>query len=70
MTSGGAAYRWPAESLSVPAGGTLDMAPLSSDVTVPAAARWEAGDLVPFTLRFEHNGRVKVLAVVVGPVSE
>jgi hypothetical protein len=31
--------------------------------------RWEAGDLVLFTLRFEHSGRVKVLAVVVRPGS-
>ncbi|MGQ4428402.1 copper chaperone PCu(A)C, partial [Streptomyces violaceoruber] len=43
--------------------------PLSSDVTVPAAARWQAGDLVPFTLHFEHSGRMEVLAVVVRPGS-
>lgn len=70
MTAGGAASRWPVDSLSVPAGGTLDMSPLSSDVTVPATTRWEVGDLVPFTLRFEHSGRMEVLAVVVRPVSE
>ncbi|MEW2450630.1 copper chaperone PCu(A)C [Streptomyces parvulus] len=70
MTAGGAAYRQPADSLPVPAGTTLDMTPLSNDVTVPATAGWEIGDLVPFTLRFEHSGRVEVLAVVVRPVSE
>ncbi|MFG3248037.1 copper chaperone PCu(A)C [Streptomyces sp. NPDC048187] len=69
MTAGGAAYRRPTESLLIPAGGTLDMSPLSSDVTVPAAAHWETGDLVPFTLRFERAGRVDVLAVVVRPGS-
>ncbi|MET9278702.1 copper chaperone PCu(A)C [Streptomyces violaceoruber] len=69
MTAGGAAYRRPTESLPVPAEGTLDMSPLSSDVTVPAAARWQAGDLVPFTLHFEHSGRMEVLAVVVRPGS-
>ncbi|MFI7390782.1 copper chaperone PCu(A)C [Streptomyces tendae] len=69
MTAGGAAYRRPAESLPVPADGTLDMSPHSSDVTVPAAARWETGDLVPFTLHFEHSGPVEVLAVVVRPGS-
>ncbi|CAL9348796.1 copper chaperone PCu(A)C [Streptomyces sp. enrichment culture] len=69
MTTGGAAYRWPTESLSIPAGGTLDMSPHSSDVTVPAATRWAEGDLVPFTLHFEHSGRMEVLAVVVRPGS-
>ncbi|MEU8559756.1 copper chaperone PCu(A)C [Streptomyces violaceoruber] len=69
MTAGGAAHRRPTESLPVPAEGTLDMSPLSSDVTVPAAARWQAGDLVPFTLHFEHSGRMEVLAVVVRPGS-
>ncbi|MFI1759407.1 copper chaperone PCu(A)C [Streptomyces sp. NPDC020571] len=69
MTPGGAAYRQAAESLPIPAYGTLDMSPHSSDVTVPAAARWKTGDLVPFTLRFEHGGRVEVLAVVVRPGS-
>ncbi|WP_282082556.1 copper chaperone PCu(A)C [Streptomyces tendae] len=69
MTAGGAAYRRPAESLPVPAYGALDMSPHSSDVTVPAAARWETGDLVPFTLHFQHSGPVEVLAVVVRPGS-
>ncbi|GGL68565.1 hypothetical protein GCM10010095_61720 [Streptomyces anthocyanicus] len=38
---------------------TIDMSPLTSDVTVPATTRWEAGDLVPFTLHFEHSGRAE-----------
>ncbi|MBI0294876.1 copper chaperone PCu(A)C [Streptomyces sp. PRKS01-29] len=67
MTGRGSAYPQAAESLPVPAGGTLDMSPFTSDVTVPATARWRAGDLVPFTLRFEHSGRVETNAVVVRP---
>ncbi|MEU4147668.1 copper chaperone PCu(A)C [Streptomyces parvulus] len=69
MTSGGAAYREAVGALSVPAGGTLEMSPLGNDVTVPATAGWDLGDLVPFTLRFEHGGRLEVLAAVVRPVS-
>ncbi len=41
------------------------MSPLTSDVTVPATTRWEAGDLVPFTFHFEHSGRAEAPAVVV-----
>lgn len=67
MTEGAAAYRRAADSLPVPADGTLDMSPFTSGVTVPAAAHWRTGDLVPFTLRFVHGGRVEALAVVVRP---
>ncbi|MEU3957934.1 copper chaperone PCu(A)C [Streptomyces achromogenes] len=67
MTAGGAAYRRPTDSLTVPASATLTMSPLTSDVTVPAATRWQIGDRIPFTLRFEHSGRVKALAQVVRP---
>ncbi|OMI36720.1 copper chaperone PCu(A)C [Streptomyces sparsogenes] len=70
MTAGGAGYRQITDSLAVPAGDTLDMTPFSSDVTVPADADWRTGDLVPFTLRFEHSGRVEALAVVVRPGTE
>ncbi|MFF0223362.1 copper chaperone PCu(A)C [Streptomyces sp. NPDC004629] len=70
MTAGGAAYRQVADSLTVPAGDTLDMSPFSSDVTVPANGDWRPGDLVPFTLRFEHTGRVGALAVVIRPGTE
>ena len=67
MTDGNAAYRQLAGSLPVPAGGTVDMSPLTSDVTVPVTARWHSGDLVPFVLRFEHSDPVGTLAVVVRP---
>ncbi|MCQ8187724.1 copper chaperone PCu(A)C [Streptomyces rugosispiralis] len=67
MTGRGSAYPQAAESLPVPAGGTLAMSPFTSDVTVPVTAHWRAGDLVPFTLRFEHSGRVEAGAVVVRP---
>ncbi|MEV7796253.1 copper chaperone PCu(A)C [Streptomyces sp. NPDC087512] len=70
MTTAGAAYRWPTHSLPIPADGTLDMSPFTSDVTVPATARWKGGDLVPFTLHFERSGRVEALAVVVRPGTE
>ncbi|MFI9649440.1 copper chaperone PCu(A)C [Streptomyces sp. NPDC052040] len=67
MTAGESAYREVADTLPVPAGATLDMSPFSSDVTVPVTRRWKTGDLVPFTLHFEHGGRVQALAVVVRP---
>ncbi|WP_413805329.1 copper chaperone PCu(A)C [Streptomyces sp. OE57] len=67
MTGRGAAYRQATESLPVPAGGALDMSPETSDVTVPVTAHWRRGDVVPFTLRFEHSGRIEVEAVVVRP---
>jgi copper(I)-binding protein len=67
MTDGNAAYRQLTGSLPVPAGGTVDMSPFTSDVTVPASPRWRTGDLVPFVLRFEHSGPVETLAVVVRP---
>ncbi|MEU9851415.1 copper chaperone PCu(A)C [Streptomyces sp. NPDC047985] len=70
MTAGGAAYRQVADSLTVPTGGTLDMSPLTSDVTVPATPLRRAGDLVPFTLHFERSGPVEALATVVRPGTE
>ncbi|MEV6264683.1 copper chaperone PCu(A)C [Streptomyces sp. NPDC051784] len=62
MTTRGAAAR-----LAVPAHGTLDMTPMSSDVTVPAYRNWRAGDSVWFDLRFGHSGTVRVRAEVVRP---
>ncbi|KOV60463.1 copper chaperone PCu(A)C [Streptomyces sp. MMG1121] len=67
MNQGASAYREVADTLPVPAGATLDMSPLTTDVTVPVTRRWKPGDLVPFTLHFEHAGRVQALAVVVRP---
>ncbi|QHA09972.1 copper chaperone PCu(A)C [Streptomyces broussonetiae] len=67
MTDGRSAYAQTVESVAVPAGGSLAMSPSSLDVTVPATTRRQAGDLVPFTLHFEHSGAVRTLAVVVRP---
>ncbi|MFJ5898632.1 hypothetical protein ACIQFZ_24875 [Streptomyces sp. NPDC093064] len=36
-------------------------------MAVPGTRRWQAGDLVPFTSRFDHAGRVEAFAVVVRP---
>ncbi|KAF5991198.1 copper chaperone PCu(A)C [Streptomyces sp. WAC00263] len=54
-------------SVAVPAGGSLAMSPYGLDVTVPAKAGRQAGDLVSFTLHFERGGAVETLAVVVRP---
>ncbi|KUN04587.1 hypothetical protein AQI95_19715 [Streptomyces yokosukanensis] len=67
MTDGRSAYGQTVASVDVPAGGSLAMSPSSLDVTVPATAHWQAGDLVPFTLHFENSGAVRTLAVVVRP---
>ncbi|ATL25632.1 copper chaperone PCu(A)C [Streptomyces formicae] len=67
MTPDGAAYRAAADRLRVPAHGTLDMTPMSSDVTVPSDRDWRMGDRIPFDLHFEHSGTVRVRAEVVRP---
>ena len=67
MTPGGAAYRQEAYALSAPAGAALDNAPRTSDVTVPAREGRRDGDLVPFTPRFEHSGRIEAVAEVARP---
>ncbi|MFD7881235.1 copper chaperone PCu(A)C [Streptomyces bauhiniae] len=67
MDPGRTACREAAPRLAVPAGGRLDMSPLTSDVTVPVTRQWGDGDLVPFTLHFEHSGAIPALAVVVRP---
>lgn len=67
MTSGRMAYAETVHSARVPAGGSLAMTPFGLDVTLRAKPGWRAGDLVPFTLHFEHGGRVEVSAVVVRP---
>ncbi len=51
----------------MPAQGSLDMSPGSLDVIVPVKKGWQSGDLVSFTLHFEHSGAVKSLAVLVAP---
>ncbi|MEU9731607.1 copper chaperone PCu(A)C [Streptomyces sp. NPDC048002] len=56
------------DSIAVPSGVTVAMAPGRFNVTLRADKGWEEGDLVPFTLHFEHEGAVDALAVV-GPPS-
>ncbi|WP_244181897.1 copper chaperone PCu(A)C [Streptomyces curacoi] len=67
MSGGRAAYAQPVDSVRVPAGGGLAMSPYGLDVTLWAQPGWRTGDLVPFTLHFEHGGRIEVPAVVVRP---
>lgn len=67
MTGHGTAYRETVTSVAVRAGGRVPMSPVGVDVTLRSGAAWRAGDLVPFTLHFEHSGTVRVLAVVVVP---
>ncbi|MFI7412625.1 copper chaperone PCu(A)C [Streptomyces sp. NPDC049627] len=67
MSSGRMAYAQTVESARVPAGGSLAMSPYGLDVTLRTRPGWRAGDVVPFTLHFEHGGRVDVSAVVVRP---
>lgn len=43
------------------------MSPSGLDVILPVKSGWQSGDLVAFTLQFEHVGAVKTLAVVVRP---
>lgn len=66
-TAVGAAYRADVDSAVVPAGGELAMSPSGLGVALPARAGWRAGDLVRFTLRFEHGGPVTSVAVVIRP---
>ncbi|MEU0009284.1 copper chaperone PCu(A)C [Streptomyces sp. NPDC006314] len=67
MAGGAAAYRTDIDSAAVPAGGELSMSPVGVDVTLRAGAGWQAGDLVAFTLHFEHSAPVRTIAVVVRP---
>lgn len=66
---GAIAYKADVASVVVPAGRELSMSPEGLDVTLPAEAGWQAGDLVPFTLHFERSGAVRTIAVVVRPRS-
>lgn len=68
MTGRNSAYRDAIDSVGIPAGDSLAMAPGGVDLTVSApSGRWRSGDLVSFTLEFRRGGPVKVLAVVVRP---
>ncbi|MGW7088511.1 copper chaperone PCu(A)C [Streptomyces sp. NPDC054871] len=66
-TGGGAAYMSGADSVEVPAHGTLAMSPLGVDVMLRARGRWRVGDTVPFTLHFRDGGSIRAEAVVVRP---
>lgn len=66
-TRSGAAYKADTPSVIVPAGGKLAMSPHGVDVSLHAGARWQAGDLVSFTLHFERSGTVRAIAVVIRP---
>lgn len=67
MTGGNAASARTVDSARVPAGGSLAMSPYGLDVTLRAEPGWRAGTYVPFTLHFEHAGRIEVRARVVRP---
>ncbi|MFC9753665.1 copper chaperone PCu(A)C [Streptomyces sp. NPDC056921] len=70
MTSSGAAYRQLVDSVIVPAGDGLTMAPHGIDVTVRPKRTWRPGEEVSFTLRFADGRPLKVRAVVVRPGTE
>ena len=67
MTNGNAASARTVDSARVPAGGSLAMSPFGLDVTLRSGPGWQTGTYVPFTLHFEHSGRIEVQAVVVRP---
>jgi hypothetical protein len=45
------------------------MSPLTNDITVPSEDRWQAGDLVSFTLHFEYSDPIQAVAEVIRPGS-
>ncbi|WP_328429377.1 copper chaperone PCu(A)C [Streptomyces sp. NBC_00443] len=67
MTGGRMAYAETVDSARVPAGGGLAMSPYGLDVTLRSDSGWQTGTYVPFTLHFEHGGRIEVQAVVIRP---
>ncbi|RNL73310.1 copper chaperone PCu(A)C [Streptomyces sp. I6] len=69
MTEAGGAYRDAVAATAVPAGGELSMSPHGVSLTLLPKADLEPGDIVPFTLRFEHRGPIRTVAVVVRPGS-
>jgi copper(I)-binding protein len=68
-TDAGAAYREEISSAAVPAGSAMTMSAHGVSLTLRPKTRWRAGDIVPMTLHFEHGGRIRTVAVVVGPGS-
>nr|WP_240800475.1 copper chaperone PCu(A)C [Streptomyces sp. ICN441] len=69
VTGAGGAYRDEVASTAVPAGGELSMSPHGVSLTLLPKERLRPGDIVPFTLRFEHGGPIRTVAVVVRPTS-
>ncbi|MEV5433159.1 copper chaperone PCu(A)C [Streptomyces sp. NPDC052701] len=67
MVTANTASRQTVTSVPVPAGDSLAMSPSGLDVIVPVNGKWQAGDLIAFTLHFERSGAVQNLAVVVRP---
>ncbi|MFF4749439.1 copper chaperone PCu(A)C [Streptomyces sp. NPDC002514] len=67
MLDGNSAIGQQIQSAVTPAGDTLAMSPDSLNVEVRARPDWRPGDVVPFTLHFEHVGAVEVQAVVQRP---
>ncbi|MFC8348300.1 copper chaperone PCu(A)C [Streptomyces sp. NPDC057280] len=69
MTGKAAASRETVTSVAVRAGRRLSMSPQDLAVTLRPGAGWREGELVAFTLHFEHTGAVRTLALVVRPGS-
>ncbi|MFF7449734.1 MULTISPECIES: copper chaperone PCu(A)C [unclassified Streptomyces] len=67
MVTANTASRQTVTSVPVPAGDSLAMSPSGLDVIVPVDRKWQAGDLIAFTLHFERSGPIHDLAVVVRP---
>ncbi|NUQ99388.1 MAG: copper chaperone PCu(A)C [Streptomyces sp.] len=67
MAGSAAATRESVTSVAIRAGGELSMSPQGLDVTLQPKAGWRAGDLVSFTLHFEHNKPIRTIAVVIRP---
>jgi copper(I)-binding protein len=53
--------------LSVPAGGTLNLSPLTDDVVLEDPAPFQNSSGVPLTLVFRHAGQVTIVASVTAP---
>lgn len=67
MTGSSAASKESVARVAIRAGDELSMSPQSLDVTLRSKAGWRAGDLVPFTLHFEHSAPIRTIAVVIRP---
>ncbi|MFF5497482.1 copper chaperone PCu(A)C [Streptomyces aquilus] len=68
-TGKAAASRETVSSVAIPARSALSMSPREPAVTLRPRAGWREGELIAFTLHFEHSGAVRTLALVVRPGS-